>query len=244
MNTKEKKLIGYWGYPHPDKINEIRLLYPDADFIDLDVDYGYPATNILPEAYCRIIRNIADNTIYLKNELVLILAAVGRDKCDSAFFTAKILKQMGFNVLETTFESYQEARSDLQISTSDLPLIDKINTVMDGITQINTKNYVKSNPKFGFWGVPPNDFKFLELFPKETHLYGWLRCVEAKRPADLDLEMLVDEGVPTVFFAQAFCAKMQLAKYLAQKYNGLYIDIDDVANKSVMAKVEAFINLR
>ena len=33
-------------------------------------------------------------------------------------------------------------------------------------------------------------------------------------------------------------------KYLADKYNGLYIDIDDYASNSIRAKVEAFLRLR
>ena len=99
-------------------------------------------------------------------------------------------------------------------------------------------------PLPGFWGVPPNDLEILKLFPDSTRVYGWLRCVEAGTPADLDLEMYVDENVPTVFYAQAFCAKSQLAKYLADKYNGLYIDIDDYASNSIKAKIEAFLRLR
>ena len=38
--------------------------------------------------------------------------------------------------------------------------------------------------------------------------------------------------------------RMALAKYLADKYNGLYIDIDDYANNSIKAKIEAFLRLR
>ena len=56
--------------------------------------------------------------------------------------------------------------------------------------------------------------------------------------------MYVNPDIPTVFYAQAFCAKSQLAKYLADKYNGLYIDIDDYATTSVKAKIEAFLRLR
>ena len=67
---------------------------------------------------------------------------------------------------------------------------------------------------------------------------------EAKVPADIELEMFVDEDVPTVFYAQAFCSKTHLAKFLADKYNGLYLDIDDKVTNSVKAKVEAFLNLR
>ncbi len=92
--------------------------------------------------------------------------------------------------------------------------------------------------------MPPNDLEILKLFPDETHIYGWLRCVEAGVPADIELEMQVDPDVPIVFYAQAFCAKCQLAKYLADKYNGLYVDIDDYASNSVKAKIEAFVRLR
>ena len=81
------------------------------------------------------------------------------------------------------------------------------------------------------------------MFPNETHVFGWTRCVEAKRPADTDLEMYVKEGLPTIFFAQTFCNKMQLAKYLAKKHGGLFIDVDDYATNSTKAKIQAFMRL-
>ena len=112
---------------------------------------------------------------------------------------------------------------------------------------IENKDYTNletSKAKFGFWGVPPNDLSILELFPPETHVFGWTRCVEANAPADIDLEMFVEKDLPTVFYSQAFCAKSQLAKFLADKYDGLYIDIDDYATNSIKAKIEAFIKLR
>ena len=102
----------------------------------------------------------------------------------------------------------------------------------------------KTKPQFGFWGVPPNDMEILKLFPNNTHVYGWTRCVEAGTPADIELEMFVEDDVPTVFYSQSFCAKALLAKYLANKYNGLYIDIDDYASNSIKAKIEAFLRLR
>ena len=88
MNNVKK--IGFWGYPHPDKFNEIRSAYPNAEWIDLDIDFGYPKTNVLPDAYCKIIRNIIDNAFYLKPDL--ILAPIGKDKCDSGWFASKVLK--------------------------------------------------------------------------------------------------------------------------------------------------------
>ena len=212
-----KNKIGFWGYPPPEIIKRVKNEYPDAKWFDLDFDLSdrVPDVNILPESYCKIIKQIINNSIYFRDELIKIVAPVGKDKCDSGWFAAQILKDMGFNVEETKFESF-EYRSEVVISTSNMPLYDKITTI--------TAN--------------------MRLFPDETHVYGWTRCVEAKVPADIELEMYVDPDVPTVFYAQAFCSKTQLAKYLANKYNGLYIDIDDYATNSVKAKIEAFLRLR
>ncbi len=232
--------IGFWGYPDSAIVEKVKKDYPNAEWIDLDIDFYYPKTNILPESYCKIIRNIIDNAMFLKPEL--IVAPIGKDKCDSGWFASKILADMGFNVIQTIFEKIEPKR-ELKISTSNLPLYDKITMITADIITPKARNFTQVPAEFGFWGVPPNDLEILKLFPDTTHVYGWTRCVEAGTPADLDLEMFVDEGVPTVFYAQAFCAKAQLAKYLADKYNGLYIDIDDYASNSIKAKVEAFLRL-
>ena len=235
--------IGFWGYPDPQVIKEINNQYPNSEWIDLDIDFGYPGVNVLPDAYCKIIRNIIDNAFYIKPEL--IVAPIGKDKCDSGWFASKILGDMGFNVFPTIYENLDKKR-ELRISKSNLPLYEKIQLITAGIidTNIYSKDYTAIEPTAGFWGVPPNDLEVLRLFPDSTHVYGWTRCVEAGVPADIDLEMYVDENIPIVFYAQAFCAKSQLAKYLADKYNGLYIDIDDYASTSVKAKIEAFLRLR
>ena len=243
--------IGFWGYPHPDIIKKTKEDYPNAEWIDLDIDFKYPKSSILPESYCKIIKNIIDNTLYLKPDL--ILAPIGKDKCDSGWFASKVLMDMGFNVIQTIFEDLNP-KKEIKICRSNLPLYDKIQKITANIISEDTNSYThaaipaentSSNPDFtpGFWGVPPNDLDILKLFPETTHVYGWTRCVEAGTPADLNLEMYVNPNVPTVFYAQAFCSKAQLAKYLADKYNGLYIDIDDYATTSVKAKIEAFLRL-
>jgi hypothetical protein len=239
-----KRIIGMWGYPDPQILDEIKSRYPDNKIIDLDIDYKYPETGIVPDAYCRIIRNIINNAVYLKDRLDVIVASVGEEKCDSGRTAAIILKDTGFNIVETRFEKYGNFDVCFPVSKSSLPLSEKINLIMSGIAEAKNHDLKESKPDFGFWGVPPNDMSFLDIFPDTTHVYGWTRCVEAKRPADIELEMYVDENIPTVFFAQTFCSKMQLAKYLAKKYNGLYIDVDDYATRSVKAKIEAFIKLR
>lgn len=243
--TENKRLIGMWGFPDPEVLNEVRKKYPHNKVLDLDVDNKFPSSGILPDAYCRIIRNIIDNSILLREHIDIIVAAVGEEKCDAGRFAALLLTDLGFNVIQTRYNEYSKnSEFNLPISTSSLPLKDKITKIMDGVIDKVELDLTPVKPEFGFWGVAPNDFSILELFPDSTHVYGWTRCVEAGRPADLDLEMFVDEGVPTVFFAQTFCAKTQLAKYLAKKYNGLYVDVDDYASRSVMAKIEAFLRLQ
>ncbi len=233
--------IGFWGYPNPKIVEKTKKEYPNAEWIDLDIDFGYQDKNILPDSYCKIVKNIINNTVKLNPEK--IIAPIGKDKCDSGWFAAKLLKDLGYNVEESIYENLENPYP-IEICTSSMPLYDKFVTITDNIVERKEIITTQCQPKFGFWGVPPNDLELLKLFPDETHVYGWTRCVEAGTPADIDLEMYVDEDVPTVFYAQAFCAKSQLAKYLADKYNGLYIDIDDYANNSIKAKIEAFLRLR
>ncbi len=239
----EKNTIGFWGYPHPEKIKKYKSLYPNANWIDLDIDYGHMKQDILPESYCAIIKNIINNAFYYKDRFMVILAPIGKDKCDSGWFCKELLKDMGFNVEESIFEE-KIYRREVKISTSDLPLREKVELITRGIYKEDKREYKQTKAKFGFWGVPPNDLSILELFPNDTHLYGWTRMVEAMVPADIEYEMYIDKDVPTVFYSQSFCSKAQLAKYLADKYNGLYIDIDDKITNSTRAKIEAFLRLR
>ena len=240
---KEKNIIGFWGYPHPELISNYKKEYPNAIWVDFDIDYGFVKQDILPDSYCTIIKNIIDCAFHYKNELITILAPIGKDKCDSGWFAYEILKDMGFPIISTIFEE-KTYKKEVKISTSNIPLREKVELITKGIYEPQTIVAEQCKAKFGFWGVPPNDLSILELFPNETHLYGWTRCVEAMTPADVELEMFIDKDVPTVFYSQSFCSKAQLAKYLADKYNGLYIDIDDTVTNSTRAKIEAFLRLR
>lgn len=242
----EKSVIGFCGYPNPIVINELKNKYKNAKWVDLDVELSFVRDyKVLPQVYCKIIKNIVNNAIYYKENLITIVMAIGREKCDSAALASIILKNMGFNVIETKYEDVEVEKKEPIISTSNLPLIEKIQLITKEIIEPIDKTKLKPvKPRFGFWGVPPNDLSILNLFPNDTHVYGWTRCVEMGIPSDYETEIMVDKDVPTVFYAQAFCAKASLAKYLSFKYNGLYVDIDDVATNSIVAKIEAFINLR
>lgn len=233
----KKDLIAYWGCPPPS----VFALHADSEFVDLDVDLDAPSTGLVPEAYCQIITNIVDNAMLLKDSIRLILAPVGEDKCDGGRFASLILRQLGFSVEE--MRNMNMNRGPISFATSDLPLSTKVNAIMDGIRTPQRLSYGTSAATHGFWGVPPHDMRLLDLFPDTTHVYGWLRCVEAGVPSDLELESMVDPGIPTVFYAQTFCQKTMLARYLADRFGGLYIDCDGPMTNSVIAKITAFIRL-
>ncbi len=240
-----KDIIAFWGYPHPFLIKKTKEKYPKAKWLDMDVDYNVPAVSILPANYCSIIKNIVNNAFFYRERIIKILAPIGRDKCDSAIFTVEILKEAGFEIETSVFEEKDFKKNEVFISTSALPLKKKVELITANIIeQKDYSNLEQSNPEAGFWGVPPNDLTILELFPDKTHVFGWMRCVEQMAPFDIGLEKFVNPEIKTVFFAQTFCAKNQLAKYLADKYNGLYVDIDGISNNSTRAKIEAFLRLK
>lgn len=240
------QIIGFWGFIPKNVVELNKKLYPNAIWVDLDINFNYPQVKIIPDASCKIIKNIFDNAFFLKEKIVKILAPIGKDKCDSAFFAAVILKENGFNV--ETFEFCETAKGvnfyETPICESNLALRQKIELITGNIVEEKPLKLEKCLPRFGFWGVPPNDLSILELFPNNTHVFGWTRCAEAKAPADIELEMHLIENLPTIFYAQTFCAKNELAKYLADKHNGLYIDVDGWATNSTIAKIEAFLCLR
>ena len=242
-----KNIIAFWGYPKKELITQTKAEFPSATWVDLDIDFGYPKIDIVPDAYCVIIKNIFNNAYYLKDKIIKILAPTGKDKCDSAFFVAEILRKEGFEVVESVFEDKCPDTNSLilPISKSNLPLKEKIELITKNIIEQKDYSFLEQmEPKFGFWGVPPNDLSVLDLFPKETEVFGWCRAVEAGFPGDFELESFAQKSLPTVFFTQSFCSKTMLAKHLANKFNGLYIDIDITPSNSAKAKIEAFLKLR
>jgi hypothetical protein len=246
MTDNQKKLIGYFGFPRRGLLRDVRSrLGKDLPLVDLDVAAGAPDSGLLPRATCRIIANIVDNAADLKDRLAAVVAAVGEDKCDRGRHAAWILKSMGLEVFESRFPEEEFEDRDLVWSTGRGPLAGRLDRIMETVVDpsLPPDPPERCEPTHGFWGVPPNDFRLLELFPDTTHLYGWIRCVEAGRPADLELECMVDEGIPTVFFHQSFCAKQDLAHNLAERCGGIAVDCHREINDSILAKVEAFIKL-
>jgi hypothetical protein len=246
MPQSEKRVIGYFGFPRRSILRGVRERFGmDMELVDLDLALGAPDAGFMPATTCSIIRNIIDNAVNLRGELTIVVAAVGEDKCDRGRHAAAILKRMGLEVIESRFPPEEFEDRPLHYSTGRLPLTERIDLIMKSVVDPSPPKEPpeRCEPTQGFWGVPPNDMRILELFPDTTHIYGWTRCVEAGRPGDIDLECRIDEGVPTVYFTQSFCAKQDLAHYLAERSRGLLVDCHREVNDSILAKIEAFIRL-
>jgi hypothetical protein len=246
MTDNQQKLIGYFGFPRRELLSRTRERYgSDLPLVDLDVGQGAADSGLLPRATCRIIGNIVDNAAALSGRLAAVVAAVGEGKCDRGRHAAWIIRRMGIEVIESRFPEEEFEDRPLLWSRGRGPLAHRVDRVMETIVDPSPPSEPPGacEPTHGFWGVPPNDYGLLDLFPETTHIYGWTRCVEAGRPSDLRLECHVDRGIPTVFFHQSFCAKQDLAHALAAEYGGLAIDCHGEINDSILAKVEAFIKL-
>jgi len=173
----------------------------------------------------------------------LVLATVGIDKCDGMRNIARWLS-ISTDIPVREVENLNTVGRGHPVCRSGLPLKRKFDLIVGSVFKPlpGGVNLEPCEPRCGFWGVPPSDFSILSLFPPETHVYGWTRCMENKTPADMQLECELDAGVPTVFFAQAFCQKSALAYNLARDNSGLFVEIDKKMSRSARAKIEAFLH--
>lgn len=237
--------IGFVGVPPKLLINELKKDYPKATWLDLDVPTKNDkklATLYIPDTTCSVIQTILTNAILTKPDL--LIATIGSSKCDSMNFLIPIIKNIlpKTKIIETY--NYDNKNHGTQISESNLPLVEKFELITKNVIEYTNTIFKKSKPKAGFWGVPPYDYSILKLFPSETHIFGWTRCMENKTPSNLELELFVNDKIPTVFYSQSFCQKNILAKELARKYKGLYVEVDGLIDSSTKAKINAFLELK
>lgn len=212
----------------------------DTPMIKADMELTAP---YLPRVYCAILRTVVLNALHLTLDAIYI--DTGPGKCDSALHVATVLKDM------LDIPVYETQNDDMTgfgtpVSQSKMSLLQKFEHITEGVKTAEKPRISPpaSMAKAGFWGVPPRDFSILELFPETTHIYGWTRCMENKTPSDHELELVVNPAVPTVFYAQSFCAKTALARHLALQHpHGLYLDSDVTAGGSAKAKIQAFLEL-
>jgi hypothetical protein len=196
----------------------------------------------IPRGYCAILRTVVLNCLHLQLDRVVI--DVGPGKCDCALHVAEVLADLlPIPIIRT--RNQDTLAFGTPLCTAQMPLVEKFSRITKGVQSVAPYAAIEPcQPSCGFWGVPPRDFSLLSLFPDTTHVFGWTRCMENKTPANLALEMLYDPTLPTVFFAQSFCAKAALAKHLARKHpRAIAVDCDVSPGSSTRAKIEAFLEL-
>ena len=237
--------IGIAGVPTQEILDT--YIGDGSDVVDLDmpldsVEYFDVIEGFSPRVYCATLRTIMVNALTLKPEI--IIADVGEGKCDGMRFVAEALRDLLPNIQIITTRNVNAKPQGNPISVSCLPLREKMDRIVNSVIKDVDRDAKLCKPTAGFWGVPPRDFSILDLFPDTTHVFGWARCMENRAPDSLEIELQVNTEIPTVFFAQSFCQKTMLAKYLAHKYNGLFVDEDAKLDDSVRAKILAFLTLR
>ncbi len=212
----------------------------DEPLVKKDIESAFP---FLPRVYCAILRTVVINALALRLDRIYI--DVGPGKCDSAVHTATILTDIlpDTKIIPTCNQDTYDFGTPL--CRTRMPLLDKMLAITASVQ--SSKPHIESKPcqaTSGFWGVPPRDFSLLTLFPDATHIYGWARCMENKTPDNKEMEKHFNPEVPTVFFAQSFCAKTALAQHLASRHpRGLYLDCDVTVGNSAKAKIQAFLEL-
>jgi hypothetical protein len=237
-------IVGIVGVPPWDMMQE--YIRGGAEIVDLDEPVAeFPVKDIfLPNSYCSILKRVVSNIFSLREagRLDLVLATVGECKCDGMRNIARWL-EAATDIPVRAVKNMNREGTGWTVCASGLPPARKMELIVNSVYMPlpDGLDLAPCAPRCGFWGVPPSDFSILDIFPDETHIYGWTRCMENKTPADLDLECAVDAGVPTVFFTQAFCQKSALAFNLAKKYGGLFVEVDKKLSRSTRAKIEAFL---
>lgn len=245
MSDKKKQRAGIVGIP-PLSVMEL-LASPEYEVFDLDEPQGKidieTASPFLPRVYCGILRTVVANSLTIQPDIIYI--DTGSGKCDCAVHTATVLEDILPNTRVVRTRNHDATDFGTPLCRTEMNLMDKMAAITASVqVPFPYEDIQECIPTAGFWGVPPRDFSLLNLFPDTTHIYGWTRCMENKTPDNLDLEMYFNPTIPTVFFAQSFCAKTALARHLASKHPyGLYLDCDVTAGNSVKAKIQAFLEL-
>ena len=245
LEEQRPRRVGIVGLPPRAVIADlnrrgVEILDLDAMLVREDIEL---TAALLPRVYCAILRTVVLNAMHL--DLAAIIIDTGPGKCDSALYVAAILRErLAIPVLTTV--NLDRDGCGHPYCLAELDLTEKFLAITEGVKSAAgpAAPPPPCQPTAGFWGVPPRDFSILAPFPPRTHVFGWTRCLENKTPADLDLELQVNPAVPTVFFAQSFCAKTALARHLARQHpHALYLDIDLHTTSSAKAKVQAFLEL-
>ncbi|MDP3481234.1 MAG: hypothetical protein Q8R88_15810 [Desulfoprunum sp.] len=242
---QQRQRVGIVGIPPLEVISLLetegcQVFDLDEPLVKKDIESASP---FLPRVYCAILRTVVINALALHLDRIYI--DVGPGKCDSALHTATILADILPNTIIIPTRNMDSCDFGTPLCRTRMPLLDRMLAITASVQ--SSKSHIEHEPckaSCGFWGVPPRDFSLLTLFPDTTHIYGWTRCMENKTPDNKQMEEHFNSEVPTVFFAQSFCAKTALAQHLAGRHpRGLYLDCDVTVGNSAKSKIQAFLEL-
>jgi len=242
---KTEKRAAIVGVPPLSVIRQLEA--EGAEIIDLDMPLSgvglERAADCLPKVFCAILRTVAANAVSLRPGRIFI--DVGRGKCDGAAHLATILREMLPETAVIAVENHDREPFGTPRCVTKMPLAGKMQAITASVLSSAPHPFFAAcRASAGFWGVPPRDFSLLELFPDSTHVFGWARCMENKTPDNSPLEEFFDPEIPTIFFAQSFCAKSALARHLASLHpRALAVDSDVAVGNSGRAKIQAFLEL-
>jgi hypothetical protein len=245
MTGTPQQRVGIVGVPPLSVMKS--LATPEVVIFDLDEPQGKidleSASPFLPRVYCGILRTVIANSLAISPDIIYIDTGAG--KCDCAVHTATVLEDILPQTRIVRTRNQDSAAFGIPLCRARMGLLEKMTAITASVQSTTPYgDLAVCQPTAGFWGVPPRDFSLLSLFPDTTHIYGWTRCMENKTPDNPQLEAHYNPDIPTVFFAQTFCAKTALARHLASKHpHGLYLDCDVTAGNSAKAKIQAFLEL-
>ncbi len=245
MTKPRTQRVGIVGVPPLSVIKA--LAAPHITIYDLDEPQGKidieTASPFLPRVYCGILRTVIANSLIIRPDTIYI--DTGPGKCDCAVHTATVLTDSMPETRIIRTRNQDTTDFGTPLCRTRMNLLEKMQAITASVQSPTPHQELRPcSPIAGFWGVPPRDFSLLSLFPDTTHIYGWARCMENKTPDNLKLELHYNPDIPTVFFAQSFCAKTALARHLATKHpHALYLDCDVTAGNSAKAKIQAFLEL-
>lgn len=244
-SSTTQKRVGIVGVPPLEIItmlegDEYSVFDLDEPIVKKDIEAASP---FLPRVYCAILRTVVVNSVALMPDMIYI--DVGPGKCDCALHTATILEDILPNTTIVKTRNADTRDFGTPLCATKMNLMDKMAAITLSVQSSQPhRAFDPCPPTAGFWGVPPRDFSLLKYFPDTTHVYGWARCMENKTPDNAPLEEYMNPDIPTVFFAQSFCAKAALARHLANKHpRSMYLDCDVTAGSSAKAKIQAFLEL-
>jgi hypothetical protein len=149
----KRRRIGFAGCP-PEEVLAPRRAGELIDLDNLVEGVAHRSDSLLPRTTCRIIRRILDNALALDLDEIVIDEGYG--KCDTARGLADVLEELlDIPIIRT--QNDNRVGAGTPISDSDLPLVRKIELILDGLARPTVGAHghaplpLAFTPVIGYW---------------------------------------------------------------------------------------------